>query len=205
MKSDDIGRVLDEQRADLADLLDTLDAGHWSAPSLCADWSVRDVAVHLTHAHASRTEMLYAAIRAGFRFDAMVSRMAVRDTADPLAIVIRLRAMAGLRRRPPMTTEVDPLMDVLVHGQDICVPLGIDRPMPADAAAAVAERLWHMRFPLNPRRRLPGIRFVATDTEFGRGNGPALEAPIRDIVMVLAGRPAAISAEVNRRVAAGRA
>jgi hypothetical protein len=47
-------------------------------------------------------------------------------------------------------------MDVLVHGQAIAIPLGIERRMPAAVAVAAAERLWATRFPLNPRHRFRG-------------------------------------------------
>ena len=64
-------------------------------------------------------------------------------------IVAALRGMVGSRRRPPGTKVVDPLLDALVHGQDIARPLGLPRTMPQDAALAVAERLWTMTFPIN--------------------------------------------------------
>ena len=79
-------------------------------------------------------------------------------------------------------------MDILVHGQDITVPLGIDRPMPSDAAVEVANHLWRMRFPMNPARRLHGVRLVATDADFAAGEGRDVRMPIRDVVMTLAGR-----------------
>lgn len=190
MDSDTIWRTIDEQRNELADLLDTFTPEQWSTQSLCTAWTVRDVAVHITQSHLGPKELAAAALKSGFNFDAMVRRAALADPATPQDITARLRAMAGSRRRPPMTKEVDPLMDVLVHTQDICMPLGIDRPMPADAAVAVAERLWHMKFPINPQRDLPGYRFVATDAGFAAGPewGALREEPIRDIVMTLARR-----------------
>ncbi|MGV0743684.1 maleylpyruvate isomerase family mycothiol-dependent enzyme [Mycolicibacterium sp. XJ870] len=191
MESDTIWRTIDQQRGELADILDTLAPQQWSTASLCTGWTVRDVAVHITQSQLGGRELALAAVKSGFRFDAMIRRAAIADHATPEIITARLRAMAGSRRRPPMTKEVDPLMDVLVHTQDICVPLGIERPMPAQAAVAVADRLWHMKFPLNPQRDLPGYRFVATDVDFAVGPqwGGLREATIRDIVMALAGRP----------------
>lgn len=190
MDSDTIWRNVDEQRGQLADLLDALAPHQWTTPSLCAGWTVREVAVHITQSHASVGEMLPAAIKSGFRFDAMVRRAALEDPADPAAITARLRAMTGSRKRPPLTKEVDPLLDVLIHTQDICIPLGIDRPMPSDAAVAVADRLWHMKFPFAPQRDLPGYRFVATDADFAVGPewGARREAPIREIVLMLCRR-----------------
>jgi hypothetical protein len=60
----------------------------------------------------------------------------------------------------------------------------------ADARAAVADRLWHTKFPFSPQRDLPGYRFVATDAGFAVGPewGGHREAPIHDIVMMFARR-----------------
>ncbi|OCB52971.1 hypothetical protein A5722_25475 [Mycobacterium vulneris] len=190
MDSDTIWRNVDEQRGALADLLDTLQPEQWSTPSLCAGWTVREVAIHITQSHAGIGEMLPAAIKSGFRFDAMVRRAALEDSAEPAAITGRIRAMAGSRKRPPLTKEVDPLLDILIHTQDICIPLGIERRMPTDAAVAVADRLWHMKFPFAPQRDLPGYRFVATDADFAVGPewGGLREAPIHDLVLMFARR-----------------
>lgn len=190
MDSDAIWRTIDGQRNALADLLDTFTPQQWSTQSLCEGWTVRDVAVHITQSHLGRKELALAAVKSGFRVDAAMRQSAVTDPATPLEITKRLRAMAGSRQRLPMTTEVDPLLDILVHTQDICVPLGIDRPMPIEAAVAVAERLWHMKFPFTPQRDLPGYRFVATDASFAVGPqwGTPREEPIHDIVMTFARR-----------------
>ncbi|CDO31512.1 maleylpyruvate isomerase family mycothiol-dependent enzyme [Mycolicibacterium porcinum] len=190
MDSDTIWRNVDEQRGALADLLDTLQPEQWSTPSLCAGWTVREVAIHITQSHAGIGEMLPAAIKSGFRFDAVVRRAALEDPAEPAAITARIRAMAGSRKRPPLTKEVDPLLDILIHTQDICIPLGIERTMPTDAAVAVADRLWHMKFPFAPQRDLPGYRFVATDADFAVGPewGGLREAPIHDLVLMFARR-----------------
>jgi uncharacterized protein (TIGR03083 family) len=183
-----IWAVIDSQRADLADLLAGLTAEQWTTSSLCDGWQVRDVAAHLTHSHMNPVRAAFEAMRSGFRFDPMIRRIAVQDRRSQSQIVAALRAMVGSRRKVPMTTDRDPLMDVLIHGQDISVPLGIDRPMPSDAAVEVANHLWRMTFPMKPAARLAGHRLVATDVDFAVGQGRERLAPIRDIVMILAGR-----------------
>jgi len=55
--------------------------------------------------------------------------------------VTTLRGFIGSRRRAPFVSELEPLLDILVHFQDICLPLGIEHPMPIDAAAAAADRV----------------------------------------------------------------
>lgn len=188
MDVDAIWRVIDSQRADLSDLLAGLTPEQWQHPSLCDGWQVRHVAAHLTHSHLSPVRAMVEAARSGFRFDPMIRRLALEDSRSQQQIVAALRAMVGSRRKIPGTSDRDPMMDVLVHGQDIAVPLGIDRPMPADAAVEVAEHLWRMRFPMHPAKRLAGLRLVATDADFAVGQGRELRAPIRDLVMTLAGR-----------------
>lgn len=86
---------------------------------------------------------------------------------------------------------MEPLIDLLVHGQDLCVPLGIDRAMPRDAAVAAAQRVWQMGFPFQARRRLAGQRLIAVDVEFDVGEGREVRAPIRDLLMLMTGRSAA--------------
>lgn len=188
MDPDGIWRCVDEQRAGIADLLEGLSAEQWMAPSLCDGWRVRDVAAHLTHSHMGRGRAVLEAVKSGFRFDPMIRRLGRDDPRSQPEIVAALRGMVGARRKVPGTSVQQPLIELLVHGQDIVVPLGLDWPMPAEAAVEAANRLSRMTFPLNAAKRLQGIRLVATDADFAAGQGREVEAPISDIVMVLAGR-----------------
>ena len=81
--------------------------------------------------------------------------------------------------------------DVLVHGQDIAIPLGRDHPMPAEAARAGADRVWTMGWPFWARRRLRGVRLLATDTDWSAGVGVELQGPIKMLLLLLTGRTTA--------------
>lgn len=188
MNPDRIWSFVDAQRAEISDLLDTLDDQQWMAPSLCDGWRVRDVAAHLTHSHMSPARAMVEAVKSGFRFDPMIRRLGVQDPRSKKQIAEALRGMVGARRKVPGTSVQQPLIELLVHGQDIAVPLGIDLPMPAEAAVEAANRLAGMTFPINAVRQLNGVRLVATDADFAAGEGREVRAPIRDIVMILAGR-----------------
>lgn len=181
---------IDAGRAGVADMLSSLSPEQWSTPSLCDGWTVRDVAVHLTQAHMGLGQFLSVAVRSGFRFNTMIRRAAQDEAMGPEQIVGALRAMVGSRRKAP---GAFPLLDVIVHTQDIAVPLGIDRPMPPDAAVDSAQRLWGMRFPLHLARASRGLSFRATDCEFTIGQGPEVSGPMRDIVLVLSGRQAGLA------------
>ena len=49
----------------------------------------------------------------------------------------------------------------------------------------------------SPRRRLTGLRLVATDTSWAVGDGDPVEGPIRALLMVLTGRTAAVRDELS--------
>ena len=102
----------------------------------------------------------------------------------------RIRAMVGSRRTAPFVTPTEPLLDVLVHGQDIAVPLGRERPVPPVPAATAAQRAWDMGFPFRARRRLRGFRLTATDTDWTVGAGLPVEGPIAALLLLVTGRAA---------------
>lgn len=187
----------DRQRLDLAALLDDLSDPQWSLPSLCQGWRIRDVAAHLALAHTRPWRATVDIARAGGRFDKMIRDTACRHaTVPPAQLVTDIRAMAGSRRRAPGVSYLEPLLDVLVHGQDIAVPLGRPRIMPIDAAAAAATRVWTLPWPLETafraRSRLRGISLLASDIDWSVGDGAPIHGPIQALLMLLTGRTAAL-------------
>ena len=191
MDSDTIWRHVDTERSALADLLEQLPEDAWRTPSLCAGWTVRDVAAHLTHSHVGVRDLLGIAVRSGFRYTAAVRDAALRSPLDHEQIVSTLRGFVGSRRTVPGLSEREPLLDVLVHTQDICVPLGIDHPMPRDAAVVSLERViwWSRRIPLGPRMR--DVHLVATDVAWEWGAGRRIEGPVRWLLLAASGRTVA--------------
>ena len=188
MDSDTVWQHIDTERSSLADLLESLPGAAWEQPSLCHGWSVRDVGAHLTFAHARVRDVVWPAVRTGFRYNAMISYAAVSSPLTHQQIVATLRGFVGSRRRAPFVTELEPLLDVLVHSQDICVPLGIAHPMPVDAAVAAADRVLRLRGPMRLWEPPPGLRLVATDADWAHGDGLVVEAPIQSHLLTLTGR-----------------
>ena len=193
MDLDDVWQAIDAERSGLADLLDDLTPAEWAAPSLCAGWRVRDVAAHLTLSHMPPATAVMEALRARGSYHRMVHDSAVRQAALPCEeFPRRLRAMVGSRRKIPFVPPLVPLLDVLVHGQDIARPIGRRRPMPPHAAAAAADHVWSMGWPFHTRRRLHGLRLSATDISWSVGEGPAVEGPISALLLLTTGRDAAL-------------
>ena len=206
ISEDDVWAAVDRERLDLADLFSGLDEQAWTRPSLCAGWTVRDVAAHLALAHLSAGQVAVALVRAGGSVDRMVHDTARRHAVLPTGVLVeQLRAMVGSRRLAPGITPLEPLVDVLVHGQDVAIPLGIDRPVPVVAAAAAATRVWTYRWPLSrtfdARRRLAGLELVATDTAWSAGAGERVEGPVGALLLLLTGR----RADLGRLTGAGAA
>jgi uncharacterized protein (TIGR03083 family) len=191
MDSDTIWRHTDEQRLALADILAGLPEEAWAEDSLCAGWTVRDVAAHLTFSHARIGQVIGPVLRSGFRFNAMIRDSAVRCPLDHDEIIATLRGFVGSRRRAPGVSELEPMADILIHTQDICVPLGIDHAMPPDAAVVAADRLLALPAPFRLRRPYRGVRFEATDVDWTWGSGAVVTGPMRWLLLTVAGRSAA--------------
>lgn len=187
--TDERWRIVDAERASLADLLEGLTPAEWEKRTACGDWRVRDVAAHLTLApRFSYGDLVRDWVRARGNMDRLIHDTAVREAARPVGeIVSNLRGIVGSRRLAPTTTPREPLLDILVHGQDIVLALGRTRAMPPAAARDAADRVWTMRFPLRPWP-LPKARLVATDIEWTRGEGEEVRAPIAALLMRLTGR-----------------
>ncbi|MFE7761401.1 maleylpyruvate isomerase family mycothiol-dependent enzyme [Streptomyces sp. NPDC057438] len=195
MDHERILRWTEAERLGVADLLDGLDGHEWEKASLCAGWTMRDVAAHLTL--STRTTLLgtiRGAIRARGDWNRMEFDLA-RERAvrfGPAELVAQIRETAGSSRRAPLAAPLDPLVDFLVHGQDIARPLGRDRPMPAERATAALAHVAASPF-YGARKRLRGVRMVATDATWATGAGPdEVRGPVADLLLLATGRPAGL-------------
>jgi uncharacterized protein (TIGR03083 family) len=187
-----VAAAVDHERQTLANLIAGLSADEWATPSLCAEWTVRDVVAHLTLSGIGPLRVTGELIRYGgslSRTSRETARRRAAATPKP-ALVELLRGMVGNRRHPIGTNYVDPLADVLVHGQDIAVPLGIERAMPVESAVVSAERVATKGYWFWARRRLRGLRLEAADADWAHGDGAIVRGPIAVLLMVLTGRRA---------------
>ena len=96
------------------------------------------------------------------------------------------------RRRDHLET----LIDILVHGQDIAIPLERDLQMATSASATAASRV-RSQLGTGTGRVFTDIgvqrfRLTATDTTWCEGDGPEVRGPIGAILLLLTGRWAAL-------------
>ncbi|MEV6322411.1 maleylpyruvate isomerase family mycothiol-dependent enzyme [Nocardia sp. NPDC051787] len=130
-------------------------------------------------------------IRARGNFDRAIRNTAIRlaDRTTTSQLLTALRDSIGVRSTPIGTTAADRLMDLLVHGQDIAVPLGMTREMPVDAARSALERVWTTDT-FRSREKFAGYHLVATDTGWDAGAGRAVEGPVASLLLLVSGRRA---------------
>ncbi|MFI7580380.1 maleylpyruvate isomerase family mycothiol-dependent enzyme [Kocuria kalidii] len=183
-----------QERSALADLLETLSPEEWDHPTLCPGWAVRDVAAHVISSPQFGLADLVAALwRGRGSYDRAVFLDARRRGRRPVgSIVADYRRLDGSRRRPPGTGIRDPLLDVLVHTQDIALPLGRHHAMPPEAARTAADRVWSTPFPFCARRRLREVTLTATDVDWHVGSGPEIRGSMEALLLLLTGRTAGL-------------
>jgi uncharacterized protein (TIGR03083 family) len=202
-EADAVWGAIDDQRTRTADLLEQLPAQQWDHPSLCQGWTVRHVAAHLT-LQQQRIRDVAAFVAHNPRMLRRVTLNAtIHDSAVLQAqllssqeIISRIRAMIGSQRHNAFVTPLETLTDILVHSQDIAMPLGRDLTMRPTASAHAATRRWDTRdtWLAMVFRRLPldGYRLNATDTDWTRGQGPEIAGPIGALLLLLTGRSTAL-------------
>ena len=195
--------AIDDQRTRTAGLLQGLSTEQWEHPSLCQGWTVRHVAAHLTlqqqairdvvafiahHPRMLRSVTLNATIH-----DSAVLQAGMLSSGE---ITTRIRAMIGSRRHNAFVTPLETLTDILVHSQDIAIPLGVELPMRPALSALAATRRWDTRntwlATVNRKLPLSTYQLRATDTDWSRGQGPDITGPIGAILLLLTGRTAAL-------------
>ena len=187
-----IWQHIHEERRSLAATLAGLDDEQWEQPSLCDGWTVKEVAAHvIAHPQIGWAQMPGMVARnLGRGYNAMifreVKRLGERSTRE--SILADFQTYDSSTRKVPTTTPVEPLIDALVHHQDILRPLGLRHEMAPEAAAVAADRSRTLAFLSGSRAVVKGTRMVATDIDWSRGRGPTLTGPVQELLMVCMGR-----------------
>ncbi|MEU9689289.1 maleylpyruvate isomerase family mycothiol-dependent enzyme [Amycolatopsis japonica] len=179
------------ERLSFADLLEGLDDKDWSAETLCPEWTVHAMAGHLAQTTRNRLkDTLAGIVKAKGNWDRMNTGQAIAYAArfSPAELVAQIREDAGSARRSPGAKPIDPLADVLIHGQDVARPLGIARPMPEKPAIAALEHLLVSPF-WGAKKRCKDLRLIATDADWTGGAGPEeVRGPLVDLLLSVSGR-----------------
>ncbi|MEV4625787.1 maleylpyruvate isomerase family mycothiol-dependent enzyme [Micromonospora sp. NPDC049523] len=186
--------IVDERRR-AADLLAGLTVDQLRSPSLCAGWTMHDIAAHLVTFLRFGQAKLYLGIAATGadldRVNVTLTRWYAKRSTDVL--IDQLRRDALSRTTIPRSGYDPVLADIVLHDLDIRRPLGIPRILSE-------ERLWvayqHLAAKPSPGfalgGRLRGLRLVADDAGWDHGTGAAVRGNAEPLVLAMGGRISAL-------------
>jgi uncharacterized protein (TIGR03083 family) len=182
------------ERRKLVDDLQDLTYAQWHTASLCPGWDVHQALAHVV-ALTKQTPPKFVRrfVASGFRFDDMVAKDIARESSGtPAQTLTELAAHAGDTSAPPGPVD-SWLGEVVVHGADIRRPLGMTYSVPVRTAVQVADFYKNSNLLIGAKKRIAGLRLVATDTDWSHGSGPEVTGPILSLVLAMTGRAAALS------------
>ena len=191
----DIWDMIADQRRQLADLFDGLDASQWTTPSLCEGWTIRDIAGHLiSPQELGMTKMLLHFAGSGFNFDKMVDKVARQFAQRPTSELVRLlRTHAESRWTPPGLGPEAPFGDLVVHTQDVCRGLGIEPVLDRDKARFMLDILVGPKGKIFGKpKSITGLRLAPTDLDWTWGDRPEVRGTAEAIIVAYCGRRAAL-------------
>jgi len=192
----DIRLAIADERRRVADLVDSLTPAQLNTPSLCGDWTVRQVAGHLLAAVSKPpTPLLPLIARSGFNIHKANARLAALVAEQPpTELAEGLRDNADNPFRPPIVGYPGQLTDLQVHGQDMRRPLGLPHGLSLDRLRVSLDFLTGGRaVGFTPRRRVAGLRFEATDLDWSTGTGPLVAGPAEALMLAMTGRGVALT------------
>ncbi|MDM7490348.1 maleylpyruvate isomerase family mycothiol-dependent enzyme [Rhodococcus sp. GXMU-t2271] len=173
----------------LADLLASVPAETWDAPSLCAKWQVRHVVAHVTMpARLTPGQFGAEMAAAGGDFTVLSDTVAARDAVLPVSEhLAQLRSPLLHSWQPPGGGAAGALSHAVIHSLDVTVAL--DRPTvaPAEAVVAVLDQLTAANGALFGVD-LTEVRLEADDTDWDWGSGEVVRADSGRLVALLSGR-----------------
>ncbi|MFC3451497.1 maleylpyruvate isomerase family mycothiol-dependent enzyme [Amycolatopsis speibonae] len=189
-----VARLVRDERTDFAAFLRTLTPGQWDERTLCPEWTVRDLVVHVVDYDALRfRDLLTQAVRGGLRLDRMNALGVAREPErTPDELIARIEDNLDPRGLTAVFGGRVGLLDSLVHQQDIRRPLGLPRDIPPERLRHALAFARHAKV-IKADKRARELRLVATDIDWSAGSGPELLGPGEAILMAIAGRGAALA------------
>lgn len=185
----DLETAIRAERAALAEDLAMLTEEQWRHSTWCDRWDVEQVVAHLV-AGATIGRWRWLASIVAARFDPAVHndrRLAEHRGATPAETLDRFRAIVDGPAGPSGHTAAW-LGEVVVHGEDIRRPLGLESRRLISTHTAVARFFAQRDFTVTSRKAIAGLRLQATDGPFAAGTGPLVSGPTLALVLAMAGR-----------------
>jgi uncharacterized protein (TIGR03083 family) len=182
-----------QERGELLALLRELTPAQWDTPTLCTEWTVRQVATHIvSYDELSKLQTVATFLSGGLRTgkvnDVALRRYEDLDAGGVVDLVARCQRPRGLTAA--MGAGIA-LTDGTIHHQDIRRALGIPRTIPEERLVPVLDfSLAAPTLPSKSNRR--GLKLTATDVDWTSGDGNEVTGTGEALLMAVAGRPAAL-------------
>jgi uncharacterized protein (TIGR03083 family) len=181
-----------EARRSFADMIDGLTEEQLGAPTLCEEWTPREVAGHVSSfIRMSLPTMMFSMGKAGFNVDKAWNANARKYSAGSIADVTDLIRQGAEKRSAIKSFPAElTTADVVVHTQDVRRPLGLDgAPTEAMLCDALDFCTAHdKRKLLIDPDMVDRLRLEATDLDWSWGSGELVSGPAEAILLALNGR-----------------
>jgi uncharacterized protein (TIGR03083 family) len=181
------------EREEFASFLDGLTPQQWGDPTLCELWTVKEVAIHTVSYDELSTAGLVGRFLKGRLNTDRINAIGVADYADWSAeqITALIREYAQPHGLTGGFGGKIALTDGMIHQQDIRRSLGLPRTIdPERLRTALDFALFAPT--IRGAWRARGVRLVATDLEWSHGRGAEARGSGEALLMVMAGRRAAL-------------
>jgi len=194
MEKSAIWPTIHTERAALAADLEPLQEPDWETPSLCPDWTVRDVVAHMTGtAKISPGSFVGKLVTSGFSLKKLQEKDIAELRGDaPTETLANFKAEVNSSKHPPGPTDTW-LGEAIVHSEDVRRPLGINHEYPVDALTRVADFYKGSNLVIGTKNRIAGLRLKATDADWSHGDGPEVTGRMVSLLMAMAGRTQALA------------
>jgi uncharacterized protein (TIGR03083 family) len=182
-------------REAFGEYLAALPPDDWNKASLCADWTVKDVAAHmLVIPTMSKGQVFRSFLGSGFNLDKMNAKLVAKLTAvmSPAQIAATTRSSAVSQGMPPGLKLPGVFNELAIHSADISEAVGTPFDLPAADYVACLEHLKNVEPVFGAKTRIAGLQLEATDTEWSTGSGPLVSGPSKQLLLAMAGRPSAL-------------
>jgi uncharacterized protein (TIGR03083 family) len=188
----DIWTTIAAERGALADDLSNLAPAQWDTPSLCGEWTVRDIVAHMSATASLNPATFFVNMaKAGFNFDRFANgQIAKHRGPDPAATLNEFRGLRDSTSAPP-GPKTSWLGEVVVHGEDVRRPLGIRHTYAPEAVRQVIDFYQGSNMLIGSKKRIDGLALAATDDDWQHGQGERVEGPLLSLLLAMTGRGAA--------------
>jgi uncharacterized protein (TIGR03083 family) len=179
--------------ADFSDFLRGLRDDQWEVPSLCEGWKVRDVVSHLTVGYTFSLATIAGQV---IKFRGSVpkgsdhlSRVYGRDHSPAQILAAFDEGRAHPKGVGRIVAAHEGFVDHFVHQQDCRRPLGLPRGVTDEQARAIVDALPRAGGFVASKKRVKGLRLVATDVDHAVGDGPEVRGTAEALALAGTGRP----------------